>query len=216
MPRYARRTREVDEALLGTYLSGANSRRIRKALKPLLGEEHLSKSAVSRVVSRAEGALRGMAEPCSQRGGLRDRLPGRLPPESADGETCDQRTRTGRARGRARRAETSVVIASGGERSLDALGLRAGGTPGSRTPGSQASDQQRRPVQKHKRTQDWRAGPFRSSSTCGEPQFGGVSEAMSAIRVPRTRRENTVQQRGATLPGGDLDPGSGRTWTRTC
>ena len=84
-----------------------------------------------------------MAEPCSQRGGLRDRLPGRLPPESADGETCDQRTRTGRARGRARRAETSVVIASGGERSLDALGLRAGGTPGSRTPGSQASDQRR-------------------------------------------------------------------------
>ena len=33
------------------------------------------------------------------------------------------------------------------------------------------------------------------------------SEAMSAIRVPRTRRENTVQQRDATLPGGDLDPG---------
>ncbi len=36
----------------GTYLSGVNSRGIRKALKPLLGEEHLSKSAVSRVVSR--------------------------------------------------------------------------------------------------------------------------------------------------------------------
>ena len=52
LPWYARRTREVDEAILGTYLSGANSRRIRKALKPLLGEEHLSKSAVSRVVSR--------------------------------------------------------------------------------------------------------------------------------------------------------------------
>ena len=50
-----------------------------------------------------------------------------------------------------------------------------------------------RPVQKHKRIQDWRAGPFRSSSTCGEPQFWGLSEAMSAIRVPRTRRENTVQ-----------------------
>ena len=28
---------------------------------------------------------------------------------------------------------------------------------------------------------------------------------MSAIRGPRTRRENTVQQRDATLPGGDLD-----------
>ena len=33
-------------------MSGANSRRVRKVLKPLLGEEHLSKSAVSRVVSR--------------------------------------------------------------------------------------------------------------------------------------------------------------------
>ena len=58
-------------------------------------------------------------------------------------------------------------------------------------------------------------GPFRSSSTRGEPQVWG-SEAMSAIRVPRTRRENTVQQRDATLPDRDLDPGSGRTWTRTC
>ena len=52
LPRYARRTREVDEAILATYLSGANSRRIRKALKPLLGEEHLSKSSVSRVVAK--------------------------------------------------------------------------------------------------------------------------------------------------------------------
>ena len=52
LPRYQRRTREVDEAILATYLSGANSRRIRKALKPLLGDDHLSKSAVSRVVSR--------------------------------------------------------------------------------------------------------------------------------------------------------------------
>ena len=78
------------------------------------------------------------------------------------------------------------------------------------------TDGERRPVQKHKRTRDWRAGPFRSSSPRGEPQIWGVSEAISAIRVPRTRRENTVQQRDATHPGGDLDPGPGRTWTRTC
>ncbi len=52
LPRYARRTREVDEAILGAYLAGVNTRRIRKALMPLLGEEHLSKSAVSRVASR--------------------------------------------------------------------------------------------------------------------------------------------------------------------
>ena len=30
LPRYARRTRRVDEAILGAYLSGANTRRIRK------------------------------------------------------------------------------------------------------------------------------------------------------------------------------------------
>jgi transposase-like protein len=52
LPKYARRSREVDEAILGTYLAGANSRRIRKALTPLLGDEHFSKSAVSRVVGR--------------------------------------------------------------------------------------------------------------------------------------------------------------------
>ena len=37
LPRYARRTREIDEAILGCYLGGVNSRRIRIALKPLLG-----------------------------------------------------------------------------------------------------------------------------------------------------------------------------------
>jgi len=52
VPRYARRTRKVDEAILGAYLAGANTRRIRKALEPLLGSAHLSKSAVSRVAAR--------------------------------------------------------------------------------------------------------------------------------------------------------------------
>jgi len=52
LPRYARRTREIDDAILGCYLGGVNSRRIRTALKPLLGERHLSKSAVSRIVGR--------------------------------------------------------------------------------------------------------------------------------------------------------------------
>jgi putative transposase len=52
LPRYARRSRQVDEAVLGAYLAGVNTRRIRRALEPLLGEAHLSKSAVSRVVGR--------------------------------------------------------------------------------------------------------------------------------------------------------------------
>lgn len=40
----------MDEAILGAYLAGAKSRRIRKALAPLLGETALSKSAITRVV----------------------------------------------------------------------------------------------------------------------------------------------------------------------
>lgn len=52
LPAYQRRTRRVDEAILGVYLAGANTRRIRKALEPLLGSSNLSKSAISRVVSR--------------------------------------------------------------------------------------------------------------------------------------------------------------------
>jgi transposase-like protein len=55
LPRYARRTREIDDAILGCYLGGINSRRIRTALKPLLGERRLSKSAVSRIVARLKG-----------------------------------------------------------------------------------------------------------------------------------------------------------------
>jgi transposase-like protein len=52
IPRYSRRTRRVDEALLGVYLSGANTRRIRGALAPLLRGTPLSKDAISRLVGR--------------------------------------------------------------------------------------------------------------------------------------------------------------------
>lgn len=50
--RYERRTQRVDDALLGVYLSGANSRRIRGALAPLLRGGPLGKDAVSRLVGR--------------------------------------------------------------------------------------------------------------------------------------------------------------------
>lgn len=52
--RYQRRARSVDSALLGCYLSGANGRRIRGALSPLLRGAPLSKSAVSRIVGRLQ------------------------------------------------------------------------------------------------------------------------------------------------------------------
>jgi len=50
--RYERRTERVNEGILGVYLSGANSRRIKGALAPLLRGGPLSKDAVSRLVAR--------------------------------------------------------------------------------------------------------------------------------------------------------------------
>ncbi len=54
LPRYRRTTPEVEQAVLGVYLSGGNTRRIRAALSPLLTHAPLSKSAVSRLVARLE------------------------------------------------------------------------------------------------------------------------------------------------------------------
>jgi putative transposase len=50
--RYERRTSRVDEAILGVYLAGGNTRRIKSALSPLLKGGPLSKDAVSRLVGR--------------------------------------------------------------------------------------------------------------------------------------------------------------------
>ncbi|HEV8266558.1 MAG TPA: transposase, partial [Gemmatimonadales bacterium] len=62
IPRYQRRTSRVDQAILGLYLSGANTRRIRGALAPLLGEGPLSKDAVSRLVGRLAEEFRAWGE----------------------------------------------------------------------------------------------------------------------------------------------------------
>ena len=48
---------ELTEAIAGAYLAGANTRRIRGALRPLLKAAPLSKSAVSRVVATLKDAL---------------------------------------------------------------------------------------------------------------------------------------------------------------
>lgn len=57
LPRYQRRMREVNEAVVATYLAGGNTRRIRGALQPLLKAAPLSKSAVSRVVATLKDEL---------------------------------------------------------------------------------------------------------------------------------------------------------------
>jgi transposase-like protein len=52
IPRYARRTEAVEDALVMSYLCGTNTRKIRNALGPLLEGAALSKSTVSRIVAR--------------------------------------------------------------------------------------------------------------------------------------------------------------------
>jgi putative transposase len=48
---------QVNEAVVGTYLAGGNTRRVRGALQPLLNDAPLSKSAVSRVVATLKDGL---------------------------------------------------------------------------------------------------------------------------------------------------------------
>lgn len=57
LPRYERRTREVDEALVGVYLQGVNTRRVKVALRPMLEGAPLSRSTISRVVARTKELL---------------------------------------------------------------------------------------------------------------------------------------------------------------
>jgi putative transposase len=57
VPRYQRRLREVNEAVVATYLAGGNTRRLRGALAPLLKAAPLSKSAVSRIVGTLKAEL---------------------------------------------------------------------------------------------------------------------------------------------------------------
>lgn len=55
--RYKRRTAEVDGSILASYLSGTNTRRVRRALEPMLKGTPLGKSSVSRVVKQLSKAF---------------------------------------------------------------------------------------------------------------------------------------------------------------
>jgi transposase-like protein len=50
IPRYSRRCRQVDAALLGLYFGGVNTRKIKQALRPMLRNAPISKSTVSRLI----------------------------------------------------------------------------------------------------------------------------------------------------------------------
>jgi putative transposase len=52
LPRYARRAREVDAAIIGMYMGGVNTRKVKQAIRPLLRNSPLSKSTISRLIVR--------------------------------------------------------------------------------------------------------------------------------------------------------------------
>jgi transposase-like protein len=115
IPRYQRRTERVDEAILGVYLSGTNTRRIRGALAPLLRGAPLSKDAVSRLVGR----LREDFEAWEQRdlGELKIPLPvpGRLVSAGTDWEKACAGASAGHA-GRLRQRPPSRARPAAGRR----------------------------------------------------------------------------------------------------
>ena len=107
LPRYQRRLREVNEAVVATYLAGGNTRRLRGALGPLLKAAPLSKSAVSRIV----GTLKAELEAWRTRSlaaldvvGLLPRCPG---PAGAQCREGRERPGPGRRRGPHRRPEAA-------------------------------------------------------------------------------------------------------------
>jgi putative transposase len=55
LPRFERRSRSLDETLLSMYFAGANTRRVKRTLLPLLSDAPLGKNVISRLVGRLAG-----------------------------------------------------------------------------------------------------------------------------------------------------------------
>jgi transposase-like protein len=55
VPRYARRSERIDATLLSCYLTGANTRKVKLALAPLMDGAPMSRSVVSRVAKKLQG-----------------------------------------------------------------------------------------------------------------------------------------------------------------
>ncbi|MFQ5946829.1 MAG: IS256 family transposase [Anaerolineae bacterium] len=62
VPYYQRRTRAVDEALLGAYVCGTSTRKVKHALAPLWKKGPLSKSTVSRLTPRLKARWEAFQE----------------------------------------------------------------------------------------------------------------------------------------------------------
>ena len=115
LPRYARRTKVIDEAILGIYLAGANSRRIRKALEPLLGDGPLVQECRLPRRRASEEVIRELERTGPVRGTLRDTVRGWVPPQGPPGSPCRLSAGLGRARGRRGRHEGVGLAEAGRE-----------------------------------------------------------------------------------------------------
>lgn len=62
LPRYAKRAKAVDAALIAMYLGGVNTRRVKTVLRPLLRGTPLSKSAISRLIQRLKETFKQWRE----------------------------------------------------------------------------------------------------------------------------------------------------------
>ena len=114
--RYQRRARSVDSALLGCYLSGANGRRIRGALSPLLRGAPLSKSAISRIVGRLQALVYRLASAVVERGDGGICLSGCHSVAGEDRQQGDLSAGVGGIGGQSGRAEGGVGLGAFAER----------------------------------------------------------------------------------------------------
>ena len=57
LPRYLRRTKDVDSTVLEMFLAGVSTRRVKEVLTPLMGERALSAATVSRISRMLDGKV---------------------------------------------------------------------------------------------------------------------------------------------------------------
>src|SRR5712691_2515398 len=143
VPRYRRSSREVEQSVLGVYLSGSNTRRIRGALEPLLTGAALSKSAVSRLVLRLEESYRTWQGRDLAEDKDRVFVPGCDLSEGAQWRESGFATRSGGAGGSRERRESAAEPDDHGSGIRRRLAVVAGRSDGAEDGPSPAGDQRR-------------------------------------------------------------------------
>ena len=120
LPRYARMTKQVEAVIAGAYLSGTNTRRVRRALGALF-KGAVSKDTVSRTWRKVQTDWAGMVPPLAGRRGCYQADPGRHGGAGAARPQGDLDLAVGCAGHSARWAEGVVGGTQHGRRELGGL-----------------------------------------------------------------------------------------------